>query len=157
MIRFGGLEFMSLDIEYDMVLLPPGPLANTQGQLDVHPRPSSHRRRRRSNRTTCSTPCPIDALELANDVDSLARILMNNSITPRAFDGTRHLNTDSTGSSSYGIGSASFAGPPYGRSSCTSLAGSPTCGLGDAASSWKELLALSTARGESSVFNPIPF
>jgi hypothetical protein len=28
-IRFGSLEFLSLDIEYDMVFLPPGPLADT--------------------------------------------------------------------------------------------------------------------------------
>jgi hypothetical protein len=28
-IRFGSLEFMSLRIEYDMVLLPPSPLADT--------------------------------------------------------------------------------------------------------------------------------
>jgi hypothetical protein len=28
MIRFGSLEFMSFGIEYDLVFLPPGPLAN---------------------------------------------------------------------------------------------------------------------------------
>jgi hypothetical protein len=30
MINFGSLEFMSLGIEYDMVLLPPCSLTNTQ-------------------------------------------------------------------------------------------------------------------------------
>jgi hypothetical protein len=94
-IRFGSLEFMSLGIEYDKVLLPPGPLADTQGQPDVCPRSSRRRRRRRSNRnrTTCSTLYPIDAPELANEADSLARALMNVSIRPRASSATQVTST----------------------------------------------------------------
>jgi hypothetical protein len=38
--RFGSLEFMSLQIEYDMVLLPPVPLE----RLSICPRPSRRRR-----------------------------------------------------------------------------------------------------------------
>jgi hypothetical protein len=44
MIRFVSVEFMSLEIEYDVVLLPPGPLADTQEQQDARPRPSRRRR-----------------------------------------------------------------------------------------------------------------
>jgi hypothetical protein len=60
MIRFGSLEFMSLGIEYDMVLLPPGPLVDTRERTGVRPCPSRRRRQRRSNRkrATRSTPVP---------------------------------------------------------------------------------------------------
>jgi hypothetical protein len=43
-IRFGSLEFMSLGIEYDMVLLAPSPLTDTQERPSVHPRPSRRRK-----------------------------------------------------------------------------------------------------------------
>jgi hypothetical protein len=74
-IMFGSLGFMSLGIKYDMVLLPPGPLANTQEQLDIHPYPSRCRRQRwgNRNRATRDTPCPDEAHGLADDADSLAR------------------------------------------------------------------------------------
>jgi hypothetical protein len=85
-IRFGSLEFMSLGIEYGMVFLLPGPLADTQEQPDVRPRPSRHRRRRQSNcnRATTSAPCPDEVPGLTKDVDSLERDLTNVSITPEA-------------------------------------------------------------------------
>jgi hypothetical protein len=43
-IKLGSLEFMSLGIEYDMALLPPSPLANTQERPGALPRPSRHKR-----------------------------------------------------------------------------------------------------------------
>jgi hypothetical protein len=90
-IRFGSLEFMSLGIEYDMVLLPPGPLANTQERLSVHPRLSRRRRQRRSNHNcvTRGTPCADEALGLADDIDSLARDLADVSVTHGASSATR--------------------------------------------------------------------
>jgi hypothetical protein len=46
-IRFGSLEFMSLGIEYDMILLSPVPLERPS----TNHRPSRRRRKRRGNLT----------------------------------------------------------------------------------------------------------
>jgi hypothetical protein len=81
-IKFGSLEFMSLGIKYDMVLLPPGPLADTQEHPDVCPRPSCRRSHRRSNRTTHGTSCLDEAPGLADDADSLVRDLANVGASP---------------------------------------------------------------------------
>jgi hypothetical protein len=81
-IKFGSLEFMSLGIEYDMVLLPPVPLERPS----THRRPSHHRRQRRGNRdhSTPSTPCPGGAHGMAGGIDSLSRDPANTSIAPGA-------------------------------------------------------------------------
>jgi hypothetical protein len=91
-IWFGSLEFMSLGIEYDMVLLPPGPMADTQERPSVCSRPSRRRRQRRSNCNcaTHGTRCPDEALGLADDAHSLARDLANVSVMPRASSATCH-------------------------------------------------------------------
>jgi hypothetical protein len=59
-IMFGSLEFMSLNIEYDMILLSSVPLERPSS----HHRPSRRRRQRRSNRdrATHGTLCPVGAL-----------------------------------------------------------------------------------------------
>jgi hypothetical protein len=90
-IWFWSLEFMSLGIEYDMVFLPPRHLADTQEQPELRPRPLRHRRQRRNNHNhiTGSAPCPVDALGLANDIDSLARDLASVSPTLGASTPTR--------------------------------------------------------------------
>jgi hypothetical protein len=74
---------MSLGIEYDMVLLPPGALTDTQERLSARTCPSRHRRHRWSNpnRGTYGTPCPGGAPGLTNDKNSLARDLANISVT----------------------------------------------------------------------------
>jgi hypothetical protein len=92
-IWFGSLEYMSLDIEYDMVLLPPKHLADAQEQPNFRPRPLCYRRQRRNNRnrTAGSAPCPFNAPGLTNDIDSLARDLTNISITPGASMATKGI------------------------------------------------------------------
>jgi hypothetical protein len=64
-IRFARLEFMSLDIEYDMVLLPPVSLERPSTRR----RPSRRRRQRRNNRNraTHGTPCPSETPGMTND------------------------------------------------------------------------------------------
>jgi hypothetical protein len=81
-IRFGSLEFMSLGIEYDMVLLSHVPLERPSTRR----RPSRRRRQRRNNRNcaTHGTLCPGETLAMANGVDSLSRDLANISIAPGA-------------------------------------------------------------------------
>jgi hypothetical protein len=90
-IWFGSLEYMSLVIEYDMVLLPPKHLADAQEQPNFCPRPLCRRRQRRNNRNrnAGSTPCPFNAPGLTNDTDSLMRDLTNVSITPGASTATK--------------------------------------------------------------------
>lgn len=84
-IRFRSLEFMWLRSYYDMVLLPPSTLTDTQDRPGSCSHPSRCRRHRRSNhnRATGGTPRPGGAPRLTNDIDSLARDLANVSITPR--------------------------------------------------------------------------
>jgi hypothetical protein len=81
-IRFESLEFMSLSIEYDMILLSPVSLERPSTRR----RPSRRRRQRRGNRdrATHDTPCPGGAPGVAGDVDSLSRDLANTSIAPAA-------------------------------------------------------------------------
>jgi hypothetical protein len=82
MIMFGSLEFMSLDIEYDMVLLAPVPLERPSTRR----RPSHRKRQRRNNRNhaTHGTPCPSKTPRMADVIDSLSRDLANISIAPEA-------------------------------------------------------------------------
>jgi hypothetical protein len=82
MIRFGSLEFMSLGIEYDMVLLPPIPLERPSTRR----RPSHYRRQRRNNHNhaTHGAPCPGEAPRMTDEVDSLLKDLANISVTPGA-------------------------------------------------------------------------
>jgi hypothetical protein len=124
-IRFGSLEFMSLRIEYDMVLLPPGPLTNTQEHPCARSNPSRRRRHKRSNhsRATGGTPCPGRAPRLTNDIDSLARNLAHVSIT-------RILCVVSAGSSSRGVGHFGSTNPSHHGSGHASLTRPPTCELG---------------------------
>src|SRR5688572_23324776 len=79
-IRFRSLKFMSLDIEYDMILLSPVPL----GCPSSHRRPSHRRRQRWSNRdrATHGTPCIRGASGMADGIDSLSRELASVNIAP---------------------------------------------------------------------------
>jgi hypothetical protein len=76
---------MSLWIEYDMVLVSPVPLDDTQERPGDRPRPSRHTRQRRNNhnRATCGALCPGEASRLTDDADSLTRDLTNVGIMPR--------------------------------------------------------------------------
>jgi hypothetical protein len=67
--RFGSLEFMSLGIEYDMVLLLPIPPEDRSSRR----RPSRRRRQKRSkhNRASRGTLCIEDAAENDDDIESL--------------------------------------------------------------------------------------
>jgi hypothetical protein len=79
-IRFGSLEFMSLNIEYDMILLPPVPL-----DLPSTGHRPSHRRSQRWGNFVCSTHgtlCPGGAPRMADGIDSLLRDLANTIIAP---------------------------------------------------------------------------
>jgi hypothetical protein len=78
-IRFGSLEFMSLGIEYDMVLLPPAPLEHPSARS----RPCRRRQRQNNrNRVAHGTPCLGEAPRPIDDIDSLARDLAGISVTP---------------------------------------------------------------------------
>jgi hypothetical protein len=81
-IKFGSLEFMSLDIEYDMVFLPPIPLERPSTRR----RPCRCRRQRWNNRShaTQDTPCRSEAPRMADGVDSLSKDLANTNISPEA-------------------------------------------------------------------------
>jgi hypothetical protein len=88
-IRFESLEFMSLGIEYDMVLLPPVPLERPSSRRHY----SRRRRQRRSNRDRApqGTPCVGDAAENDDGIESLSRDLANVNISPRALPTTPTL------------------------------------------------------------------
>jgi hypothetical protein len=81
-IRFGSLEFMSLGIEYDMVLLPSIPLERPSTRRC----PSCHRRQKWNsrNRATHDTSCPGESPGMTNGVDSLSRDLASIAIVPGA-------------------------------------------------------------------------
>jgi hypothetical protein len=147
---------MSLEIEYNMVLLPPGPPANTHERPGVRPRPSHRKRQRRSNcnRTTRGTPCPGEAPGLVDDADSLARDPTNVNVMPGASLATHTSPAStplapppnvesfiSTSSPNHGSGHASFAEPP-------------NCGLGGAGRSMEGPV---NGWGRTISFNPITF
>jgi hypothetical protein len=153
-IRFGSLELMSVGIEYDMVLLPPGPRANTQGQPDVCPRHPHHRKQRWSNhnRTNRGVLCPDEVPRLTNDADSLARDLANVSIMPGASSGALTLLTPH-------VAWEALAPPtPHTIGQVTPASSDlPLVGWEGPVTSWQDLSALPRAGGQPSVFNPIPF
>jgi hypothetical protein len=148
---------MSLGIEYDMVLLPPSPLGDTQERPGVRPRSSHHRRQRWSilNRASRGTPCLDEAHVLSEDADSLARDLANDSVTPRASSTTRASPAPT------------LLAPPITAWGALVPLAPHAMGQDAPASSdlppvgWEELVApwwdMPRTGGEPSVFNPIPF
>jgi hypothetical protein len=82
MIRVGSLEFMSLGIEYDMILLPPVPLERPSSRR----RPSCCRRQRQRNRDRApqGTPCAGGVAGTDDSIESLSRDLASVNISLRA-------------------------------------------------------------------------
>jgi hypothetical protein len=79
-IRFGSLEFISLGIEYDMILLPPVPLE----RLSSRKHPSRRRRQRGSNRDRAppGTLCAGGTAGTDDGIKSLSRDLASVNILP---------------------------------------------------------------------------
>jgi hypothetical protein len=146
-IRFGNQEFMSLDIEYDMVLLTPVPLECPSTRC----RPSRRWRQRRSNRdrATHGTSCPNEAPRVASDIDSLSRDLANTRIAPRA---------------SPIVPASTFLEPPplvweapvphAVERAVPATPDLPPAGRAEPVVPWQDMTWVG---GEPSVFNPIPF
>jgi hypothetical protein len=142
-IGFGSLEFMSLDIEYDMVLLPP---ALPEDQSSCR-RPYCRRRQRQRNRNRAprGTLCAEDSTENDDDIESLPRDLASANISPRVPAPTFLAPPVPMWESPFphdveqGV-SATPAFPPVGREEPDA----PWRGMGG-------------DRGEPVVFNPIPF
>jgi hypothetical protein len=159
-IWFGSLEFMSLSIEYDMVLLPPRHMVDAQEQPDFRPLPPRRTRWRRNNhnRTAGNATCPVDTLGLTNNADFLARDLTNVYIMPG-------VSVTTWGA----LASTLLAPPPMVWEAPTLLAphtigrvmpallAPPPVGWQPPASSRQEMSAPSVARGGPLVFNPILF
>jgi hypothetical protein len=146
-IKFGSLEFMSLGIEYDMVLLPLVPLK----RLSTRRCPSRRRRQRWNdiNYATHGTPCPGDTPEMVDGIDSLASDLANISIAPEA--------------PSAALASTLLVPPPLvwdvlaPRDVERDIPATPhllPVGREEPTIPWQDMTG---ARGEPSVFNPIPF
>jgi hypothetical protein len=153
-IRFGSLEFMSLGIEYDMVLLPASPLADSLEHLSACSHPPHRRRQRRNNRNraTHGTPCLGEAPRLTDDADFLTRDLANISITPRVPPAARASPV-----------STLLVPPPSAwevptphaiRQDVPTTPALPPVGWEEPVTPWQDMLR---AGGEPSVFNPIPF
>jgi hypothetical protein len=151
---------MSLGMEYDMVLLLPIHLADAQEQPNIRPCPPRRMRQIRNNRNhiVANAPCQVDTLGLANDADSLARDLTNISITPRASTAMHSSPTPTLLAPPPMMWEAPAPPAPCTIGRVTpALSAPPPVGWEVLASSWQEMSALSVARGEPSVFNPIPF
>jgi hypothetical protein len=147
MIRFGSLEFMSLDIEYAMILLPPVPLERPSTRR----RPSRRRRQRRGNRdrATHGTSCPSGAFEVADGIDSLSRDLANAIIAPRV--------PSAAPMSTFLAPSPLVWEAPVSRvveRVAPAAPILPPAGQEEPTTPWQDMTGVG---GEPSVFNPIPF
>jgi hypothetical protein len=148
---------MSLGIEYDMVLLPPRHMADAQEQRDFRPCSPRRGRRRRNNCTTAAPHAQLSPPRLTNDANSLVRDLTNVSIMPGTSAATCVAASPTLLASPPMAWGAPALPAPYtiGRVTPALLAPPPTSWEAPA-SPRQEVSAPSLARGEPSVFNPIP-
>jgi hypothetical protein len=142
-IKFGILEFMSLGIEYDMVLLLP----TTPEDQGSRCRPFRRKRQRQSNRNHAprGTLCAEDAVGNDDSIESLSRDLADINISP-------------------GVSAPTFPAPlaptwgpllPNGIEQGTSAAPAlPLVGQEEPDAPWRDM---GGDGGELSMFNPIPF